>query len=336
MLRLHYAYAYKLFFKLTHMEGGYEMTGASIYHWSWFKRPDARIENGLIIEGEGLEPYQPGESIISLLNAVQQIIDEPTALEFVKQWGALGLLTAPAAADARWNIIKGAVEYTCATRANPDIEEIRREVLNYYNPEGGYNNTSKGDPVSGVIKFAQRIRALSEVKRLLKLYEEDAYAARYEAEEELTPTLIRLLLNVDIEELKEEYRLWNTGTVDAQVFYLYVLDVLINAARKRLSSSSQRGIWIQLRNLPITITGHSTGVPGIRFDSLFRFIEYVLLVEGYPSPKRCADPKCGQLFFPAKSDQRYCPPPPGVKRSRCENRHTQTLRREGKKDKGGR
>ena len=308
------------------------MSGPSIYHWSWFVRPEAYIENGLIFAGNEAEPYHPGDNPIDLLNAVREIIDGQTALGFAKQWGILGLIDNPAASDDRRSQIYGATEFTYGSRIkaglDPDLKEIKREVLKYFNPCGGHNLSPKGEPVSAVLNFAQRVRALSEVKRLLELYKEDAYAASYEVEEwinSLTSEQIKGLFNISIEILKKQY---GSGD-DKQGLYYYILDVFINAARGYLSDRSQRGIWIELHTFPIM--GHSTGLPVIQFDSLFRFIEYILLVEGAPSPKRCADPKCSQLFFPTKSDQRYCPPPTGVKRSRCENRHGQWLRREEKK-----
>lgn len=312
------------------------MSGLSINHWPWFARPDARIENGLIVEGNEANPYYPGENVTGLLNAVQGIHDEQTALEFARQWGVLGLETSASRANDRSSQIYGAFAFAYATRKkeNPHVDKnsVMQEVLQFFNPGRGYNLTPRGEPISDVIHFAQRIRYLSEVKRLLSLYQEDETAAAYEAEEwlkNLSPEWYEVLVGPDMWILQEQY---GPGHGEPG-FYKYVLDIVLNSARSSFSSRSQRGVWVQLYTSPIY--GRPKGFPILQFDGLFRFIEYILLVHGGASPKRCADPKCGRLFFPVKADQRYCPPPPGVKRSRCENRHGQWLRRHGIKNKKG-
>ncbi|ACV64372.1 hypothetical protein Dtox_3663 [Desulfofarcimen acetoxidans DSM 771] len=307
------------------------MAGPSIYYWSWMKRPDVKTENGLIIKGDEIEPYHPGEHQKELLNAVQGIYDDKTAIEFVKQWGMLGFAQSAPEVEERSNQIIGAVEFTYATRKkdNQDIDfkSVHQEVLQFFNPNGGFNLTPIGEPISDIVRFAQWVRCLSEVKRLLNLYQEDFTAAAYEAKEwinNLSPEWYKVLVKVNIKILQEQYGPSHTEPG----FYKYILDIILHGSQRSFSHRSERGVWIQLRTSPIN-NGTPTGQPIIQFDGLFRFIEYLLLVEGGPSPKRCADPKCRQLFFPTKADQEYCPPPLGVKRSRCENRHGQWMRRNG-------
>lgn len=308
------------------------MPGPSIFDWPWMKRPDARIENDLIINGDKIESYHPGEYQKELLNAVQGIFDQKTALQFARQWGVLGFGQDASTVQERFGQIHGAFLFTYAARKkenpNADKDSVMREVLQYFNPDGGYNLTPQGEPVSAITHFAQRIRYLSEVKRLLRLYQEDETAAAYEVEEwisGLSPHWYEVLIRADMEILQKQYgpRYSEPG------FYRYILDLILNGARFSFSHRSQRGVWVQLGEGGPFYDNAPKGQPVLQFDGLFRFIEYILLVEGGPSPKRCADPKCGQLFFPTKADQEYCPPPPGVKRSRCENRHGQWLRRRG-------
>lgn len=304
------------------------MSGSSINSWSWLARPNARIEDGLIIDGDKVESYFPGERQKELLNAIQKISDEQNALEFVRQWGVLGLRQNASKVYDHRSQITGAFVFTLAARKkeNPDIDKdsVMREVLEFFNPGGGFNLTPKGEPVSGMLHFAQKIRHLSEVKRLIGLYKEDEIAAAYDAKEwigNLSPEWYGILVGPDIEILQKQY---GPGYSEPG-FYKYVLGIIFHGAQQRVSGRYQRGVWVQLYNSPFA--GRPQGFPVIQFDGLFRFIEYILLVDSGPSPKQCADPKCRQLFFPTKADQEYCPPPPGVKRSRCENRHGQWLRR---------
>ncbi|GAB6178967.1 hypothetical protein JCM14036_02860 [Desulfotomaculum defluvii] len=306
------------------------MSGPSIYHWGWMRRPDARIEDGLIIDGVKAEPYHPGEYQKDILNAIQRISDEATALDFTRQWGILGLATSAPEVEDHFSQINGAITFVYAARKkeNPDIDikSIHREVLEFFNPNRGCNLTPKGEPISAIIHFAQRIKYLSEAKRLLKLYQEDETEASYEAEEWISGLSIEWRKVFDIENIEFLQKQYERGCSNSD-FYHYLLSLIIKATRFSFSHRSERGVWVQLYTSPIA--GRPEGHPVIQFDGLFRFIQYILLVDGGPSPKRCADPKCGQLFFPAKADQEYCPPPPGVKRSRCENRHGQWLRRHG-------
>lgn len=311
------------------------MAGVSITQWSWLKWPGAVIENGLITEGiEQPIPYYPGENITELLNAVQSIYDEKSALEFVRRWGLLGLRYNVSAANDLSSRIAGAVEFTYSIRQQEnleiDLDTINREVLQYFNPEGGFSLTQKGDSLSGTLEFARWVRYIAGVKRLLLLYQVDKFAADYEANEwlgNLSVHWCNKYICSDMDFLKRQYKEQLGSDFNDSEYYQYVLRVALGRARDTISGRGQRGVWIALYKSPIA--GRPEGFPTIQFDGLFRFIAYVLLINGGPTIKQCADPKCKQLFFPTKSDQEYCPPPIGVKRSRCENRHGQWLRRNG-------
>lgn len=310
----------------------------SINNWIWLARPGAKIENGRLIEGDDVIPYCPGENIKEILNAVQKIIDENSVLDFARRWGMLGVWRgAPEREDFLSQVI-GAADFTYATRKKEnlaiDFESIYAEVIKFFNPDGPDDGFElpPGESVAGIIYFAQRIRYLSEVKRLHTLCREDKLAGAYEARKwvnSLTPEWKEIIFG-DIDLLEKIFNEDGLGSGELD-FYQYIIDEALKSARFSFSHCSQRRVWIQLytslhQEHP---QGFPEGFPVFQFDGLHCFIEYMLLVEGGPSPKRCADPKCGQLFFPARADQAYCPPPPGVKRSRCENRHGAYLRRHG-------
>jgi len=313
------------------------MAGQSIYHWTWSKQPNASIENGLIIGGGESQPYYPGENQSELLTAIQRIKDEQSALEFVKHWGLLGF-SFDVSVD-KLGYIRAATEYTYAAleknNKTPDLDSIHAEVADYfrkiYNPwakEGSYSLTPKGDPLDDVICFAQEVQYLSEAKALLRLYQEDAFAADYETKEwlsNLSPQWCGRLICSDMEFFQKQYIEQVGASYNESEYYQYVLHSVIKQARLSYFNRRNRGVWVELHHSPIY--GRPEGYPILRFDGLFRFILYILLAEPSLWPKRCADPTCNAIFFPTKANQEYCPPPPGVKRSRCENRHGQWLRR---------
>ncbi len=309
------------------------MPGSSIFHWSWLKRPGVILQDGLLIPGKEAEPYYPGKHIKDLLNAVCKVADEQSALEFARQWGLLGFGKSAPEVEDRIGRFCGALDYNSSLRKkeNPNVgwKTIWEEVARYFDPSatGRFANlTPRGESIAQMINFAEWVKHLSEVKRLLRLYQDDPHAADYDAKEwvkSLSPVWYKEFIgNLDF--LREQYE----RGYSQPHFYQYVLDLVLHQARSSFSHQSRRGVWVQIYTS--SVEGQPEGFPVLQFDGLFRFIEYVLLVEGGPSPKRCADPKCQRLFFPTKADQEYCPPPPGVKRSRCENRHGRELRRRGK------
>lgn len=304
------------------------MAGASIVHWSWLRRPDITIKDGVLVDGDPrqLEFYSPGEHISTILTAIQSVKDEETVKRFVNDWGMLGLEYKDniRRSDMFW----GAVEFTLGTRGvtHEDYRRVIEEVLEYYGVQNLQDFTQPRETAQEIIEFAGGIRNISRIKFLLNLYQDDPYMAEYEAEAWLNGLTGEEFEEVigfgfDIDFLKGEHERGFKAP-----FYEYVLNVGLNSHRSRLSSfSKQRGIWVELYTSPVY--GQPEGFPVIHFDGLFRFIEYVLLADPAPLPQRCADPKCRQLFFPNKQGQSYCPPPRGVKRSRCEQRHNKESQR---------
>jgi hypothetical protein len=269
------------------------MPGISLTEWQWYKRPAAQLEYGSLITC-GDPPhgatYSPGLFFPEILNSVNGVVSNQTALEFVRECGFLGLS-------------KGA--------------------------------HSLNESCLSMILFADKIRLIAEVKSLLWNYKsvDTLYFAGDEAEKWIENQKLSYFpkkLGISYGDLLEQYRglskhfgpKWHVHDE-----FEWILRVILSKARQVFSDRSKKGVYIKI---------NSDGRPCLVFDGLFRFIEYNLLIDQSPQPKRCADPKCKQLFFPKKADQEYCPPPPGVRRSRCENRHGAELRRvgNGKKKKG--
>lgn len=303
------------------------MAGASIVHWSWCSRPDITIKDGVLIDGksEQGEWYRPGEHINSILTAIQLVEDEETAERFVNDWGMLGLEYD--GNRRRGYMFWGAVDFTFGTRGGTleDRQKIAEEVLEYYGVKDLIDFTQPRETAQDIVDFASRIRNISKIKLLLSLYQDDPYAAEYEAEAWLNGLAREefqeaIGIGADIDFLETEHRRGFKAP-----FWKYVLELGLSNHRNRFSGFLQKSIWIELYRSHRE--GVSEGFPVICFEGLFRFIEYVLLGDPAPLPQRCADPKCRQLFFPNREGQVYCPPPPGVKRSRCEQRHNKEKKR---------
>ncbi len=306
------------------------MPGPSIYHWEWIRRPNATIENSLIISGNIAVHYHPGKYQKEILTAVLEINDEKTVLKFIKQWGFLGFRTSVALKDnhiVKFDGINGFV--SGAFNNENEHNTVGSEILQQFFPNISHNLYQENESIPDIIHFAQKIRYLSEVKRLLSLYYEGSSVAVNDMKEwlkNLPPEWHKELVWADEKFLQDRARPGESG------YYQYVLNTILHGARNTFSHSSERGVWVQLKtSLNDNDAPFSLGQPVFQFDGLFRFIEYILLIDGCPSPKKCADPKCGHLFFPTNANQEYCPPPPGVKRSRCEGRHTRWLNRHGYK-----
>jgi len=309
-------------------EGGIILASASIVHWTWLRRPDITIgKDGELVDGtQGAgEFYRPGEHISAILTAIQLVKDKETVKQFVNDWGMLGL--EHRGSLRRSNMFWGAVDVTFRTKGttHEDYRRIAEEVLECLGVQNLQEFTQPRETAQDIIEFAGRIRDISKIKFLLNLYLDDPYMAEYEAEawlNALTSEEFQGIIGhgLDIDFLEEQH---NQG-VEAP-FYRYVLDLALNSHRYRFTHSAERGIWIEI--FTSRVHGRPEGFPVIHFDGLFRFIGYVLLADPAPLPQRCADPKCRQLFFPNRAGQNYCPPPPGVKRSRCEQRHNKELQR---------
>lgn len=300
------------------------MATASLANWTWIRYLDARIEDGLIVREGDFESYTPGENRAGLLTAIQKVRDEQRAVLFVRQWGLLGFAMAAPRTEALIPQFDGALGFAWSTRRqeNPsiDFKGVVDEVTSWHDQRTKIRlrRDDRGEPIQWILDFAETMRFLSNAIYIQGLFREDPTAADYDAKKwvkSLSPECYETLVGPDLEFWKEQY---NRGYTE-RYFYQYLLNVIITEARLRFSHRSQRGIWVKINP--------RDGRPLFEFDSLFRFIEYSLLSDNAPSPKRCEDPQCGQLFFPIRSSRRYCPPPPGHKRSLCEQRHTKQLRR---------
>lgn len=320
------------------------MSGPSITHWSWLKRPDIKMDKGMLIDGDlnMAKPYFPGEHINSLLSGINKVFNEKTVVKFVNNFGLLGLSFQVDESEAKLNQYEGAVFFTYHTRKKKDPEtsfaKVSAEVADYFGfdrgEDGSYIDLSRSrETPAEIINFAEKIRHISEIKRLLYLFIDDPYIADYDAEEwinSLNAAIYEEFIGEELSFWEEQYKRGYEATYPS--FYQYILSNALYLQRLRFSHHSKRGVWVQLKTSHIA--GQPDGFPVIQFDGLFRFIEYVLLAEQTPVPKRCADHKCGHLFFPNREGQNYCPPPPDKKRSLCEQRHYKEIQKQGGKNNG--
>jgi len=302
---------------------------ASVKNWRWEKRPGACFKNGFLVEGNQ-EPvwYSPGEYQSLIFNDLIKISDEKTAIQFAKLWGFLNISNDVMLRSSLSDQYSGAYHYLYHLNGNnyPTKEEAKQieKFFNYPLPPG--------DTLSEILHFAQRINYLSQIKRILDGYHNrptddyDVTSASYDAEQWVknSKDAAKYLHSVNLfDVLTEQCKGFGISDVNK-----YLLEAIISSERVSFSHRSKRVIWVELQEVPFYNPEYSEVNLSLMFSSLARFIEYSLLTNKRISPKLCADPNCKQMFFPEKSDQRYCPPPPGVKRSRCEGRHSQELKRE--------
>ncbi len=293
------------------------MVKASISDWEWFKWPGARFENGLLVSGEQ-EPqwYFPAQQQREILNGLLKVSDERTAVEFAKLWGLLGLNIENKEALREFTLDVLAVKDKGFLTAS-QIDEVEKRFRNERPP---------GDSLPDILCFVRKVKLISEVRRIQHLYDEDVTAGEYEANSWVNDSsnvnAIKEYDLVPLDLLKEQFRRRGYGAD----LNKYILDTIISSERKRFSYS--KSFWVELKlNTVYLPNDHGEFKFMISFSSLSKFIVYTALASNTISPKICADPKCGQIFFSQKSDQRYCPPPPGIKRSRCEGRHSQENKR---------
>lgn len=293
------------------------MATPSLTGWTWLRRPDVRVENGLLVCSFVGKRYSPGVDWTRLLNSIVRVRDETDAVSFVRQWGLLGFAGAPLSTTSLSPGFESVLGLTWILREDEppvvNVGDISDEVAAWYEQP----NVRK-EPVQMILRFAEDMRTLSEVVHIIDFFGEDAPAANYDAEQwinDLSPDCHKALTESSKQTHSDMRQFGSTEPYDLQ----YVLRTVIKSARFQFSDRSQRGIWVRL--------DRATGRVGLEFDGLFRFVEYILLSDNAPSPKFCEDPQCGQLFFPIRKSRRYCPPPPGRKHSRCENRHGREKRR---------
>ncbi len=340
------------------------MAGPSIAHWKWFRQPDVELREGVIYQGEQQIPYYPGENRIELLNAIKQIVDEKTAIHYVRNWGFLGINQVANVWDKRSSALDAASnmfrylkerygETVCLYEAWEAAAEMLGMEYSYIvsgkKEVGNYSLVKimpPGETISEIMKFAEWVRHISMVKNLLNTYEEDPYVADNEAEEWLES-----LSQEHFKGFIQPYSLAGSLEYFSKIykelqckggFYQFVLVNILHFARLQFSDITVRSSWLQIFTAPIndteeklrlvapittSLNSFNVGFPVLMFDTLLNFIKYELLVEPGSWPERCKDPKCQQLFFPNRKGQRYCPPPPSKKRSLCEQRHGKELRR---------
>ena len=299
-------------------------------NWEWPRRPGAKATKGLVVCGERHKIHYPGEKKTELLNAILKVGDGQTAASFVRRWGFLGFTTSAAEEERRRAELHGALELARATarHENPDasFEPAQGELIYWHDQRPGFvlNLAAKSEPVQWIIEFAERMRLLSEAIHVLALFKQyDRHANDRAAEwvSGLSPECYqRLIGSEDLGFWEQQHETHNPSLY----FYEFLLGKIIEGSRSRFSHRSQRGVWVQLSSID--------GQPVFEFDSLFRFVEYSLLSENVPSPKRCEDPQCGQLFFPTRKSRRYCPRPLGRKRSLCGQRYSKQQQRSSVRD----
>lgn len=247
------------------------MSISSIEYWEWLKCPRIIIDGGFVSEGcRGYEPkdykYYPGLNVEKIINAASKIKDKNSALNFVNNWGILGLSIA-----------------------------LKRQT--------------RRDHVTEMIDFGNKVGIILKIKYLLDRYIfEDHLILNNEMEEW-----------IDLFSESEQIKYFNNIFRHDLTHEKFLKEALYNF-RSLFSIGGNSGVQIKFHSNP-----NNGGMPVFHFDSLSRFIEFMVLVEQpklqLNTPVCCADPKCNKLFFPNRAGQRYCPPPPGVKRSRCEQRH---------------
>lgn len=296
------------------------MVTASLGNWEWPRRPGAKVRKGSVVCGKRHEFYCPGEKRTELLNAILKVSDEETTASFVRNWGFLGFASSAVEEERRRAELHGSLELARATakHENPGVsieEPVPAELIYWHDQRSSsvLNLGARWEPVQWIVEFAERMRFLSKAIHVLGLFTEYSPRANDRASEwvnGLSPQCYqRLIGSEDLEFWKEQHEEYRPDLY----FHEFLLGKIIEGARSRFSHRSQRGVWVQV--IPLD------GQAAFEFDSLFRFIEYSLLSDNAPSPKRCEDPQCTQLFFPIRKSRRYCPPPPGRKHSRCEQRH---------------
>jgi hypothetical protein len=317
---------------LCGQEGGEVVATSSLANWGWVRRPDARAENGCVVHSIHGEYYYPWDRRAELLTAIQKVSDEEEAISFTRQWGELGLVTDASGMDALFAQFAGALEYASSIRepgrTKADPYAVFDNVTAWFDqrPAVVLMDPDRGEPVQLILEFAETIRHLSEAKRIRNSFAEDPSAAEYDAGkwvESLSPKCYGELVGLDLTSWREEHEKFFT---EERSFYEYLLDIVIMQARARFFHREQRGVWVEL--------DRRDGRALFEFDTFFRFVAYCLLSDNAPSPKRCKDPQCGQLFFPTRSSRKFCPPLPGHKHSRCEERYGKRHRRAKRADDG--
>jgi hypothetical protein len=293
-----------------------------------------------------VELYSPGTAETELLNGILNVRDAKSAARFVRNWGLLGFDTSPDELDRERIELYATLEtaHALAKLQDPNVHpkvgeclsagfQPPPETLIHWHDQRNLSDLQmavRSEPVQWMLYFAERIRTLAEAIRIRRLfaghdrkrYEE---AKKWDDALQASPDVYARLVG------SQSLEFWRGQHQEERrdlEFHEYFLDAVIAGARERLSHRSLRGVWVRI--------DPRDGRPLFEFGSLYQFIEYCLLSKsgGERIPKLCADPECGQPFFPSRRGQEYCPRPPelGKGRSLCEGRHTKKLTRAKKKD----
>jgi len=310
------------------------MATASVAGWAWARFPEAWVDdlNTLRCDGDSTI-YVPGESLPALLTDVQRIASADDVARFAQRWGPLGFARMAGWVHGLDAQHLGALRYALASRKptrkvreKEQTEAISKSVDSWFwqQPDVKLSQVPDNEPVEWFLRFSENCRLDSELLRIRGLYREDPFAADYDAKEwlaALTSEQYQNLVGLRMEYWEKEYAscLKNRTPGTEERFLEFLIRSLLVKRRMDFSDRSARGVWVAV---------HPDGPAVFQFEGLFRFIEYALLAEGAPTPRRCADPKCRGIFFSERSSRRYCPPPPGKNRSQCEQRRSKEKSRE--------
>jgi len=325
--------------------------------WQWKRAPEAYIDEDIIIcstsHYKDTTNYYPSQHKEEIITDLIRIHDQKSALEFIKQWGPLGINAGVKSYNELKATVYAVIGYEFEKNYGKDKDKNCIEfgllaetiIKNYFKSFDNivvgtshfpgsmrdlvfragskliYVNL-KGDYLENIYLYATRVKIISDMKRILSLCNEDPSAAEFEAELWWSNNYDSFLFESD----KMFFpKIINPNKLESQT-YIELLRYKFVSLRRHFNTFKRQGIYISFT---------PSGQPTLNFDGLHHFIDFILLSsdEKYSLlfPLKCADPKCKQLFFPKRKNQKYCPPLPWETRSRCEQRHGQQVRREVKK-----
>ena len=264
------------------------MSAATGEAWQWFRIVDALVDEGYIV-GEHEEPYRPAEHLTALLSEVANVYSEQDAVRFASRWGPLGL---------GWTVPDYGLRVRDVAFALYHHGHNLREAFEWAQAHFG----PQPEKVADVVRFSERVRLFIRAREILQQAKEDELAAAYEAKEwidGLSETHFQELTTMS-RALAEER--WPPNK-------LAWVKRIVATAQSELSTPETRRIWVEL--------DYRSGKPRIEFDCLGTFILYHLLSSRELWVGKCE--ACGKLFVSLQF-RRFCPPEPGQRHSRCENR----------------
>lgn len=256
--------------------------------WEWFRLAHAAVDNGYIV-GEQGEAYRPAEHLTALLSEVANLHGEEDVVRFVSRWGPLG---------SAWSIPDYGLRIRDVAFAlhhhGKDLHEAFEWAVVHFGPQR--------DRVSDIIGFSERVRLLVRAREILQQARDDELAAAYETEE-----WIDGLSEAQFRELTTTSRALAEGRWPPSK--LAWVKRIVASAQSTLSTAETRRIWVEL--------DYHSGMPRLQFDCLGTFVLYHVLSSRELWVGKCE--ACGRLFVSLQF-RRFCPPEPGQRHSRCENR----------------